>query len=396
MVSEAAYRSVPSSVGPYTVVARPDLEVPGVALPEERFVARSRDGARTVLVCVPRPGADAGRFVAEAEGSRYLLGRWVSPATEVSEPGRLPWHARPYVPALPLPSALAVYGGPLPEHTVRALGACLAEALGVAHGQGLAHAGVSPGAVLLACDGPRLGCFGAVRAAAPDGEPRSGRPGLDAGSLPPEQGSGGRPQPFGDVYGLGATLAYAATGHTAPDRQQLPAFLRELVTACMARDPAARPRVAELTAALAEPAPPPGTSRTGHGTSRTGQVAGVKSAPSAGEEAAPDAREGFVPAPGWLPGRLVAAVARQSADVLAAEIDATETAPPVPAVSEPSRGAATPPPAPAADADAGTDAEGQLPSATGGFTGASSTTGGFTRASPPPRSARPLGRHRPE
>ncbi|WP_314172346.1 serine/threonine protein kinase [Streptomyces sp. DSM 40971] len=320
MGSEAAYQSVPSCIGPYTVIARLDADVPGVPLPEQRFIARSQDGARTVLVCVPLPGADPGRFLAEAEGSRYLLGQWVSPATEVSAPGELPWHARPFLPALPLPTALALYGGPLPEHTVRAIGACLAETLAIAHGQGSSHAGISPGAVLLAHDGPRLGCFGAVRAAAPDGEPRSGLPGLESGSLPPEQASGGRPQPLGDIYALGATLAYAATGHTVPERQELPASVRGIVTGCLARDPAARPRAGELIRAFTEPAGP-------SAASRTAPVAEVDSTPGNGA--------GVTPAPGWLPARLTAAVARQSAEVLAAEIAATQTAPPVPTSTPP-------------------------------------------------------------
>lgn len=308
MGSEAAYQSVPSSVGPYAVIARLDTELPGVPLPEERFIARSRDGARTVLLSVPIPHTDPERFVVEAEASRYLLGPWVSPATDVSAPGEPAWHARAYLPVLPLPTALAVYGGPLPEHTVRALGACLAESLAIVHGQGLAHAGISPGAVLLAFDGPRLGCFGAVRAAAPDGESRSGRPGLESGSLPPEQVAGGRPKPAGDLYALGATLAYAATGHTVPERHELPASLRDIVTGCLARDPAVRPRAGELIGALTEFDGPPAAAPTAH-------VAAVDSAPGSGT--------GVTPAPGWLPGRLTAAVARQSADILAAEISAT-------------------------------------------------------------------------
>lgn len=335
MVSEAAYQSVPSSVGPYTVIGRLDVELPGVALPEQRFTARSGDGARTVLVSVPVPGADPERFRAEAEASRFLLGPWASPATHVSAPGEPAWHSRPYLPCLPLPTALAVLGGPLPEHTVRALGACLAETLAVAHGQGLAHAGVSPGAVLLAADGPRLGCFGAVRAAAPDGEPRSGRPGLESGSLPPEQASGGRPRPLGDIYALGAVLAHAATGHprTAPEWQELdelPSSLREVVTACLARDPAARPRPGELIGALTDP---------------EGSPDGPRGAQVAAVDSTPGARAGVTPAPGWLPGRLTAAVARQSAEILAAEISATETAPPVPAAAT-REAEARPPPTP--------------------------------------------------
>ncbi|MFG2135639.1 serine/threonine protein kinase [Streptomyces sp. NPDC048650] len=292
-------------IGPYTVLGGLDGDdgtgAPGrIPLPERRFVARGADGAATVLISVPLPGADPGRFMAEAETSRYLLGPWSSPATELAAPGTEPWHARPYLPALPLPAALARHGGPLPERTVRAIGAALVETLMVGHGQNLTHAGVSPAAVLLAADGPRLTCFGAVRAAAGDGAPRSGLPGLESGSLPPEQAAGDRPDPPGDVYALGATLAYAATGHTVPERDELPAALRDVVTGCLARDPAARPRPAALLDAFA-PLPD--------------DAPGDAPAPVQG-------RSHACLTPGWLPGRVVASLARQSAGFLAADLPA--------------------------------------------------------------------------
>ncbi|MEW2580037.1 serine/threonine protein kinase [Streptomyces syringium] len=305
--------AVPRRIGPYTVVTRLDgdrFSPTGPPVPENRFIARSADGERTVLIGVPRVGADHARFAAEAETSRYLLGPWSAPAAETSAPGagpaQVPWHARPYVPALPLPTALAVHGGPLPEHTVRALGAALVETLAILHGQGLTHAGLSPAAVLLAADGPRLTCFGAVRAAAPDGEVRSGHPALESGSLPPEQATGERPHPMGDIYALGAVLAYAATGHTVPERDELPATLRAPITACLSRDPASRPQAAallkEFTGASAEPV----------GAGRGGAPVTVVDG-DAGRAA------GLLVA-GWLPGRVIAAIARQSAAVLAAEI----------------------------------------------------------------------------
>lgn len=102
-----------------------------------------------------------------------------------------------------LPAALRAHGGPLPDPTVRALATTLAGTLAMAHTRGVTHAGLSPASVLLTTEGPRLSCFGAVRAAAPDGERRSGLPGLDPGSLAPEQAAGGRPRPLGDVYALG-------------------------------------------------------------------------------------------------------------------------------------------------------------------------------------------------
>ncbi|MEV6779081.1 serine/threonine protein kinase [Streptomyces syringium] len=305
--------AVPRRIGPYAVVTRLDGDrfgPTGPPVPENRFIARSADGERTVLIGVPRAGADHARFAAEAETSRYLLGPWSAPATETSAPGaspaEVPWHARPYVPALPLPTALTVHGGPLPERTVRALGAALVETLAILHGQGLTHAGLSPAAVLLAADGPRLTCFGAVRAAAPDGEPRSGLPGLEPGSLPPEQAAGERPHPMGDIYALGAVLAYAATGHTVPERDELPTTLRAPITACLSRDPASRPQAAALLKEF-----------TGGGREHRGgpPVTVVDGEADAG-------RAARLLVAGWLPGRVIAAIARQSAAVLAAEIPA--------------------------------------------------------------------------
>ncbi|MGI5259870.1 serine/threonine protein kinase [Streptomyces angustmyceticus] len=304
------------ATGPYAVLRELDDEASGIPVPERRFIGRSADGDRTVLIGVPLPGADPGRFLAEAETSRYLLGPWSAPAAEVAAPGDAPWHARPYVPVLPLPAALTVHGGPLPERTVRALGAALVETLVIGHGQGLAHAGVSPAAVLLAADGPRLTCFGAVRAAAEDGTARSGLPGLESGSLPPEQAAGGRPQPAGDIHALGAVLAYAATGHTVPEREELPAALRAVVTACLSRDPAARPRPAELLDALCPAAgPPPDTGAGAAGPPRPGTLPDAAGGP-AGRAAA-------LLGPGWLPGRIIAALARQSAELLAAGLPAS-------------------------------------------------------------------------
>ncbi|MFE6889748.1 serine/threonine protein kinase [Streptomyces sp. NPDC057694] len=293
----------PSPTGPFVVVTRLDGSGTGhPAVPERRHIARTPDGDRTVLLSTPHPGTDPHRFLAEADASRYLLGPAAFPAVELSAPGEPSWCARPYLPLLPLPTALTVYGGPLPEPTVRALGVALAETLSVMHGQGLVHAGVSPAAVLIGFDGPRLGCYGAVRAAGP------GLTGVDRGALAPEQASGGMPRPMGDVYGLGATLAYAATGHVAPERSELPEGLRSVVVRSLSRDPAHRPQLAEILDVLV----PPGALAPQQGFG------------------APD-RSGALLVPGWLPGRLVAALAHQAACVLDAETEPPAPAAPVPA-----------------------------------------------------------------
>jgi hypothetical protein len=288
-------------VGPYVLITPLDDPRAKAPVPERRYIARSADGLHTVLLSLPLPGADTQSFLTEAEASRYLLGPCAAPATALAGPGEPPWYACPYTPVLPLPTALAVHGGPLPERTVRAMGVALAETLAVLHGQGLTFAGVSPSAVLLAGDGPRLSCFGAVRAAAPDGTRRSG-PGLEAGSLPPEQASGGRPRPLGDVYALGATLAYAASGYTTPERDELPPPFRSVISRCLSRDPSTRPQLAELIDCLA---------------------GGVATDTEAQNPSTP------LRTPGWLPGRVVAALAHQSAAVLMADIpvEAVPTSP---------------------------------------------------------------------
>ncbi|MEE1809588.1 serine/threonine protein kinase [Streptomyces sp. BE133] len=287
-------RTSARQIGPYTVITRLDPTGPGaLPVPERRFIARTAEGDRTSVVSVPLDGVDSARFLVEAQAARCHLGPWFAPVTEYADPGMPAWCARPYVPAVPLATALAVHGGPFTGETLRALGLCLAETLATAHASGLTYAGVSPAAVLLAGDGPQFTCFGAARAAGPDGQPRSGLPGLEPGSLAPEQATGGRPRPPGDVYALGAVLAYAATGHTVPDREELPSLLRSLVPACLARDPAARPRAIDVLQALA-----PSTS-------------GTAPSPTVID---PGSRE--FP----LPGRVIAALARQSAEVLAADL----------------------------------------------------------------------------
>ncbi|MEV6114079.1 serine/threonine protein kinase [Streptomyces sp. NPDC052109] len=310
--------------GPYTVVTRLDTGISKqTPVPEHRFIARSADGDRTVLLSAPLATVDAQRFMSEADASRYLLGSWVLPAAELAPPGERPWHACPYVPALPLPIAVALHGGPLPERTVSALAIALAENLAVMHGQNLTHAGLCPSAVLIAADGPRLTCFGAVRAAAPDGATRQEAAGLDPGSLPPEQAAGGLPRPLGDVYALGATLAYAATGYTTPEREELPPALRSLVSRCLSRDPAHRPQLSDFIGELT-------------GGSQPDTPAGF---------APPSRAEAFL-GPGWLPARLIAAIVHQSASVLAAEVRLpAPTQAPVPA-SWPPGGAPSPAPVP--------------------------------------------------
>ncbi|MFF3624275.1 serine/threonine protein kinase [Streptomyces sp. NPDC002467] len=297
----------PLRTGPHVNLGRLDAETER-AVPVRRFIARSADGDRTFLACLPRADVDPSRWAVEAEGARRLSLPGFLAVEEVGGTAELPWWTAPYVPLLPLPAALRAHGGPLPEPFVRGLGAALARTLAGAHAQGVTHAGLSPDAVLLTLDGPRLSCFGAVRAAAPDGEPRSGLPGLDSGCLAPEQAAGGRPRPLGDVYALGAVLAYAATGHTVPESGELPPYLREPVTACLSHDSGRRPEAHQVLALL----------ESGTGTTAAHRATVLDPA-----------------APMPLPAPVVAELARRSARVLAAELPLSARPVPVPPLPVP-------------------------------------------------------------
>nr|WP_237550640.1 serine/threonine protein kinase [Streptomyces sp. SID8354] len=286
----------PPRIGDLVTLARLDADA-GRGVPERRYLARSADGGHTVVACLPPPGGDPARWAAEAQQAARLTQPGFWPVAQLGGTPAFPWYATPYRPALPLPAVLAAYGGPLPEALVRTLGGALAEALASAHVLGIVHGGVCPAGVLLTACGPLLGCFGAARAH-PLNETTATQTtatqptGLETGCLAPELATGGPVDRAGDVYALGAVLAYAATGHTVPERDEIPAGLRDIVTACRSRDPQGRPEPARVLAELL-----PGAAYGG--------LAGASE-------------------PMSLPGRVVEALSRQSAEVLAAALPTHE------------------------------------------------------------------------
>ncbi|MBL1102346.1 outer membrane protein assembly factor BamB family protein [Streptomyces coffeae] len=341
----------PRRLGSYHLIARLTQGTGEVTVTARQFVARSAGGARTVVLTTPLSEAaddpaHRGRFLAEAERARLLAGShppgWLAPVVELAgDPTEPPWSASPYLPMLPLPAALEAHGGPLPAATVRALGAALTETLAGIHATGTPHAGIAPDTVFVAGDGPRLAGFGAVRAAGPDGEIRADLPGVSLAVLPPEQLSGGRPRPLGDVFSLGAVLAYAVTGRLGPDVDTLPEELRDTLGACLAPDPADRPTAQalldELARGLRSPVNTPSVSSgpDAADVGVPGSSPGVSVLP-AGWSATVRDSGGVSPAAallgrGWLPGRVIAALSEQSSAVLDAEVDSAREPSPEPA-----------------------------------------------------------------
>ncbi|MEU9995945.1 serine/threonine-protein kinase [Streptomyces sp. NPDC050848] len=257
----------PRTIGAYRILGR--LGAGGMG---RVYLART-EGGRTVAVKIVHPHFALDeqfreRFRREVAAARRVGGRWTAPVLDADPEAPVPWVATGYVAGPTLTRAVEAVG-PLPEHTVRALGAGLAEALAGVHGLGLVHRDVKPSNVLATLEGPRLIDFGIARAT--DGTASLTASGVSVGSpgyMAPEQILGHGATDASDVFSLGAVLAYAATGappfpgdtsaallykvvHEEPELGALSGELLDLVKACLAKTPSARPTPTALAAALA-------------------------------------------------------------------------------------------------------------------------------------------------
>ncbi|MFF4762759.1 serine/threonine-protein kinase [Streptomyces sp. NPDC001292] len=294
----------PATVGPYRLLGR--LGSGGMG---RVYLGRSA-GGRTVAVKTVHPhfALDEefrARFRREVEAARRVGGAWTAPVLDADPEARVPWVATAYAAGPSLAAAVAD-AGPLPEHSVRVLGAGLAEALAAVHELGLVHRDVKPSNVLLTLDGPLLIDFGIARAT--DGTASLTSTGVSVGSpgyMSPEQILGKGVTGAADVFSLGAVLVHAATGeppfpggssaallykvvHEEPELGPLAGDLRDLAAGCLAKDPGARPGPGEVAHRLA----PEGASH--------------------------------LVAAGWLPSRLVEQVSRSAVSLLNLEATAAD------------------------------------------------------------------------
>lgn len=252
-------------IGPYRVIR--ELGAGGMG---RVLLAVSRSG-RAVAVKVVRPELSAdpsfrSRFKAEVDAARAVGGAFTAPVVDADPEGPRPWLATAYIPGPPLSDAIAAHG-PMPEPTLRVLGAGLAEALAAIHRAGLIHRDLKPSNILLTADGPRVIDFGISRAADGTVLTAEGQIIGSPGFMSPEQSTGAALTAASDVFALGAVLAYAATGtppfgtgavhallyratHEAPALDGVPQALLGTVAACLDKDPARRPTVEQLQAWL--------------------------------------------------------------------------------------------------------------------------------------------------
>lgn len=257
----------PRRIGPFEVLGR--LGAGGMGLV---YLARSASGRRVAIKTVRTELAEDQlfrvRFTREVEAARAVSGFYTAAVVDADPRAAVPWLATAYVPA-PSLEEIVNECGPMPTQAVRWLAAGIAEALQSIHGAGLVHRDLKPSNVLVVEDGPRVIDFGIASGVS---NTRLTMTNVAVGTpayMSPEQARDSRSVTgASDIFSLGSTLVFAATGHApfhganpvetvfmllreGPDTEGLPDDLRPLIESCMQMDATQRPSPADLQAQLA-------------------------------------------------------------------------------------------------------------------------------------------------
>ncbi|ASO18131.1 serine/threonine protein kinase [Actinoalloteichus hoggarensis] len=206
------------------------------------------------------------RFAREIDAATAVSGAFTAAVIEAAPNARPPWLVTSYIEGPSLLKAVSDFG-PFPESSLRVLTAGLAEALREIHQSGLIHRDVKPTNVLLASDGPRVIDFGIAWAAEAVSLTQVGTHFGTPGFMAPEQAVGERVTASSDMFSLGCVIVFAATGvspfgegnstallyrvvHNEPTLDGLPPSLRDVVGACLAKNPVHRPRPDQILAQI--------------------------------------------------------------------------------------------------------------------------------------------------
>ncbi|WKX11105.1 endo alpha-1,4 polygalactosaminidase [Streptomyces sp. NL15-2K] len=231
------------------------------------YLGRSASGRQVAVKVVHPPYAQdeefRTRFRQEIAAARQVSGAFTAPVVDADPDAEQPWMATLYVRGRTLSDVVAK-DGPLSGRELRGLALGLVEALRDIHRAGVVHRDLKPSNVLMAEDGPRVIDFGVSRAADNETLTVTGRLVGTPPFMSPEQFTSPREvTAASDVFSLGSVLVYAATGtrpfdgsspyltgyqvmYEAPVLDGVNEPLRSIVELCLAKDPAARPELADL------------------------------------------------------------------------------------------------------------------------------------------------------
>jgi serine/threonine protein kinase len=267
VLTEPLRRWDPEQIGGYTLIGRLGAGAMG-----QVYLGLSAAGrlvaVKTIKIELAEEPDFRTRFAQEVAAARRVSGAFTAAVVAADPEADVPWLATAYVPA-PSLSTLVRTCGPLPVPAVRWLGAGCAEALESIHSAGLVHRDLKPSNVLVSPDGPRVIDFGVARAAERiQLTVTRGAVGTPAYMAPEQARDTRQATVASDVFSLGATMLFAATGHAPyqgetvmdllvrlatepPDLAGLPPELADIVQPCLERDPRKRPTSAAVLAHLA-------------------------------------------------------------------------------------------------------------------------------------------------
>ncbi|MGW3096657.1 serine/threonine-protein kinase [Streptomyces sp. NPDC001102] len=237
------------------------------------WLARDRAG-RQVVVKFLLPGKEYDEIalarVRREFGAASRVGELATARVlDADLSGPHPYIVSEFVPGPTIHQHVAA-GGPLTSGRLQSVALAVAHALAQVHRVGVVHRDIKPSNILLSPDGPRIIDFGIAR----DDrllESALTTPGSVLGSpayMSPEQVKSHRVSSASDVFSLGGTLYFAATGRHPFDGESdyevlvavcereadltaVPEPVRSAVADCLRKDPARRPTAAELVARLA-------------------------------------------------------------------------------------------------------------------------------------------------
>ncbi|WP_221891296.1 serine/threonine-protein kinase [Microbispora sp. KK1-11] len=314
----------PDRLGPFTLVDRLGEGGQGVV-----FLGRGPAGEQVAVKLLhTRLTADPEareRFLREVALAQRVAPFCTAPVLYADLAGNQPFIVSEFVSG-PSLRQLVDREGPRRGAALERLAISTATALAAIHRAGITHRDFKPANVLMGPEGPVVIDFGVARA--PD-SPQSTATGASIGTpayLAPEVLSGGTAGASADMFAWGVTMAFAATGrpafgadtipsvitrilHAEPDLGDLAAPLRDIVAACLSKDPALRPSAEDVVARLtgqptvpvrpaAAPQPQtPGPQTPGPQASGPGPHGAYPHAPAPGPQGAAPAPGPHAPAP---------------------------------------------------------------------------------------------------
>ncbi|MEV4458188.1 protein kinase [Microbispora sp. NPDC049633] len=255
----------PARLGPFTLVDRIGEGGQGVV-----FLGRGPAGEQVAVKLLhTRLTADPEareRFLREVALAQRVAPFCTAPVLYADLAGNQPFIVSEFVSG-PSLRQLVDREGPRRGAALERLAISTATALAAIHRAGITHRDFKPANVLMGPEGPVVIDFGVARA--PD-SPQATATGASIGTpayLAPEVLSGGTAGAAADMFAWGVTMVFAATGkpafgadtipsvitrilHAQPDLGDLAMPLRDIVAACLSKDPALRPSAEDVVARL--------------------------------------------------------------------------------------------------------------------------------------------------